>query len=96
MLILNLKTSLDGVATVSLVDSSSSNNSTVVTAVPFIGNNVAARMQWVVNATSTTEILPGDTQGRVVQLRIQMAYSDLYSFQFDCVSDVFQVPPEYG
>ena len=87
VLILNLQTSLDGVANVSLVDAS---NQTVLTAVPFVGNNVAARMQWVMNATATTEVLPREAHGHVLQLRVGMAYSDLYSFQFDCFSGVAQ------
>ena len=71
VLILNLQTSLDGEANVSLVDGAAtaarngSSSTPVLTAVPFIGNDVAARMQWVINSSkdaTTTEVLPSEVQ----------------------------------
>lgn len=86
ILILNIQTSVEGIANVSLVDDTATESSLVLTAVPFIGNNVAARIRWCVKTgNKTTESIPSEWVGRMVQLRVAMSYSDLYSFQFDCV-----------
>ena len=55
-------------------------------AVPFVGNSVAAQVQWLVGgaAASSSGTVPGSWQGTVAQVHVGMSYSDLYAFQFSC------------
>eukprot|EP01052_Picozoa_sp_SAG31_P001858 SAG31_NODE_62_length_28678_cov_21.548270_29_plen_112_part_00 len=65
----------------------------VAKALPIVGNNVATRVQWVVDHESSDNVtvsglLPASVQqGDTLQLCIDMSYSDLYGFEFKCISD---------
>lgn len=80
-LTLNCQTSVDGSVNVSLAGTGSS-----LAAVPFVGNSVAAPVQWLVGGAtaSSSGTVPGSWQGTVARVHVDMTYSDLYAFQFSC------------
>lgn len=87
-LVINVQTSVDGSINILLV----SETRVLVRSLPIVGNNVATRVQWAVAATggNTTSraSLPANVQReRAVQLRADMTYSDLFGFEFRCVTE---------
>ena len=86
-LVINVQTSVDGSVNISLV----SEARVLATSLPIVGNNVATRVQWAIATTSGNATYPGRLPANVqhvpaLQLQADMAYSDLYGFQFTCVT----------